>query len=112
MPFILTLHPRRTHQDYSMYSANVSLARLFFDGLNTRNPDLTDVQNPGEKIVTLKSPGEGVHAFATPTHMTMARALLGGCIGFVVAAFFLIPAVFRDNYDPTWEKGEQWAQGQ
>lgn len=92
-----------------MYSANASLARLFFDGLNTRNPDLTNVRNPGDKPE--KVPDDGTRAFATPAHEQMARALLGGSVGLTIAALFLMPALFRNNYDHTWEKADYWGRG-
>ena len=101
----------RTHQDYSMYSANQSLVRLFLDGLNTRNPELTNIRNPGDKNHTVKTPEDGVRSFATPAHEIMARALLGGSVGLTVAALFLLPALFRSNYDQTWEKGDYWGHG-
>ncbi|KDN43215.1 hypothetical protein K437DRAFT_225778 [Tilletiaria anomala UBC 951] len=93
-----------THQDYSMYSASISLQRLFGDELNTRNPDLTNVTNPGDKPA--KAPSTGQHAFATPVHEIMARSLLGGSIGVTILAFFFLPLLFQSNYDQGWEKDE------
>lgn len=94
-----------THQDYGMYTANMSLQRLFWDGLRVRNPWLTNVTNPGDKPHHANhTRSNGTHKFATPEHETMARGLLGGSCGIVILCYFFLPFLFSNNYDAAWER--------
>lgn len=89
------------HQDYPMYSANESLQRIFNDGFNTRNPDLTNVTNPGDKTNTTS---DGVKAFATPLHEKVAIGLLVGTIAAVTLTFTALMFLSTPNYDAAWEE--------
>lgn len=85
----------------------MSLQRLFYDGLRTPNPWLTNVTNPGDKPHhnhTNHTQSNGTHAFATPKHKTMARSLLGGSVGIVALIYFLLPFLFTENYQGAWEE--------
>jgi hypothetical protein len=92
------------HQDYPMYSANISLQRIFNDGFNTRNPDLTNVTDPGDPTHTTNSTTPTVRPYATPVHEKVAVALLLGPLGILIIVFSLMPYLFRQNFDDTWEK--------
>ncbi|PWN42969.1 hypothetical protein IE81DRAFT_289465 [Ceraceosorus guamensis] len=99
--------PNATHQDYSMISWNFTLQRLFTDGIQTRQPALTDLRNPGDKNKTTGAvPNPPPRAFATPIHKIVAYALLGGSVAGTALAFFILPFLFSNNTS-TWEQ-EQW----
>jgi hypothetical protein len=97
-----------THQDYGMYSAPISLQRLFYDGLNTRNPDITNTTNPGDKPKVVHF--NGTHAYATPKHEILASSLLGGSVVVTFLTFLVLPLFCRSNYDDAWERDAAWTK--
>lgn len=88
-----------------MYSSNVSLQRIFYDGFNTRNPELTNVTNPGEpsKHHNTTNPSEEKRPYATPAHERLAIFLLTGSLGLVIICFSALPFIFPPNYNDSWE---------
>lgn len=85
-----------------MYSANMSLQRIFYDGFNTRNAELVNVTNPGE-TKKAEPTSDGIRPYATPFHEKLAIALLAGSVILVFLCFGALPLLFRDNYDSSWE---------
>ncbi|PWY99059.1 hypothetical protein BCV70DRAFT_123276 [Testicularia cyperi] len=94
-----------THQDYAMYSTNATLNRIFFQDLNVRHPELTNVTNPGDKKNSTKKKGE--KAFATPAHEKVAIGLLAGSLGLVFIFFTMLPVIFTADQvrdiDTKWD---------
>ncbi|PWN95886.1 hypothetical protein FA09DRAFT_331826 [Tilletiopsis washingtonensis] len=88
-----------SHQDYAMLSANSTLQHLFADGYSTRNPNVTDLENPGDKVKNDTGPVKNPppRAFATPVHKIISYALLGGSVAGVILAFLLLPCIFPAN---------------
>lgn len=108
-----------THQDYSMYTTNMTLQRLFWDGLHQRNPWLAQVVNPGDKPLkhhhnqthhhNSSTDGShrarnGTHTFATSKHKNLARGLLSGPCGLAFLCYLVLPWLFPPNYDPSFEE--------
>lgn len=94
-----------SHQDYPMMSANVSLYHLFADNYNTRFPDLQTLSNPsGDDVPKIN---DGTKAFATPIHLIISYALLGGSILGVILAFSIMPCLFPVSKETSWET-EHW----
>lgn len=82
----------------------MSLQRIFNDGFNTRNPDLTNVTNPGEtKKIQTPAEAQGDHPYATPFHEKLAVGLLVGCVALLFICFGTLPFLFPPNYNETWE---------
>jgi pimeloyl-ACP methyl ester carboxylesterase len=92
------------HQDYPMYSANISLQRIFNDGFNTRNPDLVNVTDPGDVTHTHNASLPTTRPYATPVHEKVAVALLLGPLSLLIIVFAILPFIFSENFDDTWEK--------
>ncbi|KAJ1020365.1 hypothetical protein NDA18_005961 [Ustilago nuda] len=92
-----------SHQDYGMYSTNVSLQRLFYDDLNVRYPDVKNITNPGDK----KKKPKGTKAFATPAHEKVAIGLLAGSLGLLFIIFTALPIIFTadtvKDIDTSWD---------
>lgn len=88
-----------------MYSANMSLQRIFYDGFNTRNPELTNVTNPGDpkKHHNATQPTVTARPYATPAHEKLAISLLTGSLGLIFLCFSVLPIIFPPNYDDSWE---------
>lgn len=91
-----------SHQDYAMYSTNISLQRLFFDDLNVRYPDVKNTTNPGDK----KKKPKGQKAFATPAHEKVAIGLLAGSLGLLFIVFTALPIIF--TADTVKDVGTSW----
>lgn len=94
-----------SHQDYAMYSTNMSLKRLFFDGLMVRNPNVVNVTNPGDRRNSTKP--KGAKAFATPAHEKVAIGLLAGSLGLLFIIFTALPIIFTADHvkdvDTSWD---------
>ncbi|SNX87901.1 uncharacterized protein MEPE_06612 [Melanopsichium pennsylvanicum] len=94
-----------SHQDYAMYSTNMSIQRLFYDGLTVRNPDVTNTTNPGDKKNSTKVKGH--KAFATPAHEKVAIGLLAGSLGLLFIVFTALPIIFTADHvkdvDISWD---------
>ncbi|SPO48597.1 uncharacterized protein PSANT_06288 [Moesziomyces antarcticus] len=94
-----------SHQDYAMYSTNMSLQRLFYDGLMVRNADVANTTNPGDKKNSTRP--KGAKAFATPAHEKVAIGLLAGSLGLLFIVFTALPIIFTADHvkdvDMSWD---------
>ncbi|KIS65898.1 uncharacterized protein UMAG_05987 [Mycosarcoma maydis] len=92
-----------SHQDYAMYSTNMSIQRLFYDDLMVRYKNLTNTTNPGDR----KKKAKGTKAFATPAHEKVAIGLLAGSLGLVFLVFTALPIIFTADHvkdiDTSWD---------
>jgi hypothetical protein len=100
-----------SHQDYPMYSSNISLQRLFYDDYNTRYPDTAPTDNPGDSTSS-GGTGDGQRAYATPAHEKIAIALLAGSIATVVLCYTMMFFTLSTNYAASWEKSMSAPLGQ
>ncbi|GAC92685.1 hypothetical protein PHSY_000240 [Pseudozyma hubeiensis SY62] len=94
-----------SHQDYPMIRADKSVQRIFLDDFNITFPLLTNTTDPGDRLrhehhhnITRHDPHK-LKMHATPKHLVIASALLGGSVLFIMCFFTLLPWVFSDNYD-------------
>lgn len=94
-----------SHQDYAMYSTNMSIQRLFYDGLLVRNKDVANTTNPGDKKNSTRP--KGAKAFATPAHEKVAIGLLAGSLGLLFIIFTALPIIFTADHvkdvDASWD---------
>ena len=94
-----------SHQDYAMYSTNMSIQRLFYDGLMVRNPDVANTTNPGDRKNRTRP--KGTKAFATPAHEKVAIGLLAGSLGLLFIVFTALPIIFTADHvkdiDTSWD---------
>lgn len=92
-----------SHQDYPMYSTNMSIQRLFYDGLMVRSPNVSNTTNPGDR----KKAPKGIKAFATPAHEKVAIGLLAGSLGLLFVIFTALPIIFTADHvkdvDTSWD---------
>lgn len=94
-----------SHQDYAMYSTNMSIQRLFYDDLLVRNPDVANTTNPGDRKNRTRP--KGAKAFATPAHEKVAIGLLAGSLGLIFIIFTALPIIFTADHikdvDTSWD---------
>lgn len=87
-----------SHQPFAMYSSNISLQRIFFEGFNTRNADLTDISNPGDGLRA------GQHLFRTKKGMILSYSFIFGALFIIIAFYVALYNLTQANYDGAWEK--------
>lgn len=85
-----------------MYSTNMSLQRIFNDDFNVRYPDITNTTSPGDSTHNSSEPT--ARPYATPIHEKVAVGLLIGTLVLLILIFTIVPYIFRENFDDTWER--------